>query len=297
MVFLNPCNDIAFKKIFGSEEHKSITISFLNSILELTGDKTIISITFLNTEQLPQTQDKKDNILDVFCLDQSGTKYIVEMQVARAEEFGKRIIYYGAKTYSMQLGKGKPYLELMPVVVVSIVNFVLFPEKKDYKSIHEILDRKTHEHNLPGLAFAFVELPKFRKKEHELVTTEDKWLYFVKEIKKQNHIPAILDQDELIEACSIADRMSWSEAALYKYDDAFIRESYQESALKLANKEGQELGEKRGEIKGKQEGLREGEENTKRMLVQQMLQSGLSVVEISRFMGLTEKEITELLEK
>ncbi len=28
MIFLDPLNDIAFKKVFGSEEHKNITISF-----------------------------------------------------------------------------------------------------------------------------------------------------------------------------------------------------------------------------------------------------------------------------
>ncbi len=300
MIFLNPCNDVAFKRIFGSEEHKSITISFLNSILELTGNRAIVSITFLNTEQLPQTPDKKDNIIDVFCVDQAGTKYIVEMQVARAEEFGKRIVYYGAKAYSMQLGKGRPYLELMPVVVLSIVNFILFPQKKDYKSIHEILDRKTHEHDLPELAFAFVELPKFRKKEHQLVTTEDKWLYFVKEIKKQNHIPAVLDQDEFVEACEIADRMSWSEADLYKYDDAFIRETTRQSALKLADKEGEERGKIKGKQEGvkegRQEGLKEGEKKARQGFAQQLLQSplALTVADIVRLTGLTEEEILDL---
>src|SRR5436190_22825895 len=104
MIFLNPCNDVAFKRIFGSEDNKSITISFLNSILELTGDKAIASIEFLNTEQLPQITDKKSNILDIICVDQKGAKYIVEMQVREVEEFGKRMVYYGAKTYSTQLG-------------------------------------------------------------------------------------------------------------------------------------------------------------------------------------------------
>lgn len=35
--FLEPKNDIAFRKIFGSEEHKNILIHFINDILELEG--------------------------------------------------------------------------------------------------------------------------------------------------------------------------------------------------------------------------------------------------------------------
>lgn len=158
MIFLDPRNDIAFKKLFGSEEHKNITISFLNSILELTDEKSIVSIDFLNNEQLPQPPspmnvcysggygeprrslslrekcferksvggmiDKKDNVLDIFCIDQAGNRYIVELQVANVKEFGKRMVYYGAKTYSLQLGKGKSYRNLMPVITLSIVNFV-----------------------------------------------------------------------------------------------------------------------------------------------------------------------------
>lgn len=36
MKFVNPRNDVAFKKIFGNEEHKEILIAFLNAVLDLT---------------------------------------------------------------------------------------------------------------------------------------------------------------------------------------------------------------------------------------------------------------------
>lgn len=38
MKFVNPRNDVAFKKIFGNEEHTEILISFLNAVLDLNGD-------------------------------------------------------------------------------------------------------------------------------------------------------------------------------------------------------------------------------------------------------------------
>ena len=114
MQFLNPCNDVAFKKIFGSEEHKSVTISFLNSILEYTGEQQITDVQFLNTEQKRIIPGKKDNILDILCIDQLKNQYIVEVQVAGMEEFDKRVVFYGAKTYALQLSAAQSYQTLNP---------------------------------------------------------------------------------------------------------------------------------------------------------------------------------------
>ncbi|CCM10386.1 protein of unknown function [Cardinium endosymbiont cEper1 of Encarsia pergandiella] len=33
--FLNPKNDVAFRKIFGSEKHKNILIHFINDVLDV----------------------------------------------------------------------------------------------------------------------------------------------------------------------------------------------------------------------------------------------------------------------
>jgi len=237
MQFLDPRNDVAFKKIFGSEAHKQVTISFLNSILEKTGAQAIAEIQFLNTEQKRILHNKKDNILDILCTDQSGNRYIVEMQVDRVKAFDKRMVYYGAKTYAMQLNKKQSYMKLAPVIVVAILDFVMFPHKKNYKSIHKFFDDKTFEQDLGELTFAFVELTKFSKKEDELVSAEDKWLYFIQQISKKDHIPASLAQGEFEDACHAAERMTWSEEELNDYDDAIVRATDAQGALELAIEE------------------------------------------------------------
>jgi hypothetical protein len=53
MKFLDPKNDIAFKKIFGDENHKNLTINFLNSVLNLSGSQEIRDVTFKETAKLP----------------------------------------------------------------------------------------------------------------------------------------------------------------------------------------------------------------------------------------------------
>jgi len=52
-VFVDPKNDVALKKLFGDINHKSVTMAFLNSMLNLSGDKEITNIDFLKTEELP----------------------------------------------------------------------------------------------------------------------------------------------------------------------------------------------------------------------------------------------------
>src|SRR5581483_9967553 len=121
--FLNPINDLAFKKIFGNENKKYILISFLNSILRLTGQEQITEVTLLNPNQAPQLLGAKETILDVRCQDQTGAGYIVEMQVLPQEFFDKRVLYYAAKAYSQQLTLGQTYRQLKPVVFLGILDF------------------------------------------------------------------------------------------------------------------------------------------------------------------------------
>lgn len=51
--YLDPKNDIAFKKIFGSEKNKDILIYFLNNILGSFKDSPIVDIDFSSTILTP----------------------------------------------------------------------------------------------------------------------------------------------------------------------------------------------------------------------------------------------------
>jgi len=289
MRFLDPRNDVAFKKIFGSEDHKGITISFLNSILGYTGDQVIVDVQFMNTEQHPMLKEKKENILDIMCTDQKGHKYIVEMQVEQVKEFGKRMVYYGAKTYALQLGRAAPYYKLSPVIVIAIVDFIMFPKKKNYVSIHKILDDVTYENDLQQLTFAFVELKKFKKAESELRTAQDKWIYFIKEISTQDHIPTLLANEEFEEACHLALRGTWNEDELSEYDDAFVRATDAQTSVELAIEKGIAMGMEKGVEKGIQKGL----EDT----ALKMLAEGFPMDIVVRVTGLSIDQIKALQKK
>ncbi len=65
MKFVNPKNDVAFKKIFGSADKTNILISFLNAVLCLTGYKEIHTVELLNPYQTPKLASLKNTILDI----------------------------------------------------------------------------------------------------------------------------------------------------------------------------------------------------------------------------------------
>ena len=77
--FLDVRNDVAFKKIFGTEKNKDILIHFLNDIIGFTGKNQIKDIEFLSTIQDPDIAAKKQSIVDVLCRDEDGVQVIVEM--------------------------------------------------------------------------------------------------------------------------------------------------------------------------------------------------------------------------
>lgn len=57
--------DFAFKQLFGSEQNKSITIGFLNAILQKTNRGTIKNIQFQHIEIVPEHLLNKGARLDI----------------------------------------------------------------------------------------------------------------------------------------------------------------------------------------------------------------------------------------
>jgi len=78
MNFVDPKNDIAFKKIFGDSSKTEILVSFLNAVLELPSP--IASLKIATPYQTPQIEELKYTSLDVKAVDSNGREFIVEMQ-------------------------------------------------------------------------------------------------------------------------------------------------------------------------------------------------------------------------
>jgi hypothetical protein len=129
-VFGDPKTDFIFQRIFGSDDHKTALLGFLNDILQLDEAHRITSVALLPPEQRPRISELKDSIVDVKCADTHGTTYVVEMQVLNVEAFEKRVVYNVANAYTNQIGASFAYPELDDVIGISICDFELWPRKE-----------------------------------------------------------------------------------------------------------------------------------------------------------------------
>ncbi|MET3047565.1 PD-(D/E)XK nuclease family transposase, partial [Flavobacterium covae] len=78
--YINPFTDFGFKKIFGEEASKILLIDFLNALLPEYDQ--IKELSFKNTEQLGQSDLDRKAIYDIYCENEKGEKFIVELQKA-----------------------------------------------------------------------------------------------------------------------------------------------------------------------------------------------------------------------
>ena len=282
MIFADPKSDIAFKKVFGNENKKEILICFLNAILDLQGDRTIVDLTILNPYQAPKISLLKETNLDVRAKTRAGVTFIVEMQVEKQDYFAKRALYYAAKAYVSQIQKAESYPKLNQVIFIGILDFTLF-ETREYLSKHLILDAKTSKQEIKDLELNFIELPKFQKQENQLGTVVEKWTYFFKHAGDLTVIPESLSAPhEIVEAFEILQQHNWTQDELDIYDYWQMKEAGHRDALETAKRDGHQEGRQ----EGRQEGLKE--------TAKRMLQDNIPIEDIVKWTGLSREDLEKL---
>jgi predicted transposase/invertase (TIGR01784 family) len=221
--FVDVTNDVAFRKIFGNQDKTASLISFLNSILDLDGDRKIVGVSITNPYLFPRIAGEKASVIDVRATDHAGRHFIVEMQVPDVKGFSKRVQYYAFRDYSMQINRGDQYNLLQPTHFIGVLDFS-FSRSPEYLSHHLTVNKRTGEHLLTDVQFFFIELPKFDKKLDELETIVDQWVYFLKNSEHLEEIPASVCDDGLRQAYIEADRYNWSKEEFLAYDDQYVAE-------------------------------------------------------------------------
>lgn len=273
MKFVDIKNDVAFRKIFGNENRKEVLISFLNAVLLLENDSKIISVDILTPYQLPALRGGKVTIVDVKAKDQSDKNYIVEMQVADVDGFDKRVLYYASKSYSSQIERGDLYEKLNPTFFIGILDFEV-TQNKGYLSRHKIIDIDTGENFIKDIEFNFIELPKFNKKENELTSVIDQWVYFLKNAENLNVIPESVKDQGLKDAYEDADKHNWTKEDLDAYDYVLMREQDDRGRMSFA--------------------VRKGITEAKKEFARKLLKSNFSEIDIAEYTGLSIELIQDL---
>ena len=174
--YLNPFTDFGFKKIFGEEASKPLLLDFLNALLP-SADK-IVDLNFKNSEQLGQTDLDRKAIYDIYCENENGEKFIVELQKAKQNYFKERTVYYSTFPIREQAEKGEWNYNLKAVYCIGILDFTFDdyetePEKNEV--VHTIKLKNQHGKTFyDKLTFIYLEMPNFKQAESQLKTRLDK---------------------------------------------------------------------------------------------------------------------------
>jgi predicted transposase/invertase (TIGR01784 family) len=220
--YLNPFTDYGFKKIFGEEASKPLLIDFLNALLPQT-DK-IIDLTFKNTEQLGQTDLDRKAIYDIYCENEKGEKFIVELQKAKQNYFKERTIYYSTFPIREQAEKGEWNYNLKAVYCIGILDFTFDdyetePEKSEV--VHTIkLKNQNGKTFYDKLTFIYLEMPNFKQSETQLESRLDKWLYFIKHLEDFQTIPTIFADEVFSQAFEKAELAKFGQVELANYENS-----------------------------------------------------------------------------
>ncbi len=226
--YINLFTDYGFKKIFGEEPNKNLLLDFLNELLKEEQGK-IQDLTYLKTEQLGDTDIDRKAIFDLYCENERGEKFIVELQKSKQNFFKDRALYYSTFPIREQAERGDWNFKLKAVYTVAILDFV-FDEDKDQpeKCRYDVKlsDIETNRVFYDKLTFIYLEMPKFTKKLEELTTRFDKWLYVIRNLNRLERIPDTLREqvfDQLFDSAEIArftpDQVRSYEKSLKYYRD------------------------------------------------------------------------------
>lgn len=258
--YINPYTDFGFKKLFGTELNKELLISFLNSILP--DGQTVKDVTYLNTEQLGTQEMDRRAVFDVYCENEQGEKFLVEMQKGEQQFFKDRSLFYTTFPIREQATKGREWnYELKAVYTVGILNFTFDNAKgSDCYYHHEVrlVDMHTKEVFYDKLTLIYLEMPKFNKEEHELVTMFDKWMFVLRNLSRLMERPVALQErvfNRLFEAAEIA---RFNRKELIEYEDSLKNFRDWFSVVQTA--------ENRGKAEGRAEGRAEEQIQIARIL-------------------------------
>ncbi len=282
--YINPFTDYGFKRLFGEELNKDLLLDFLNELLREEQGQ-IIDLTYLKTEQLGITEMDRKAIFDLYCENEKGEKFIVELQKTKQNFFKDRTVYYSTFPIREQAKRADWDYELKAVYTIAILDFVFESDKKDENKFRydvKLTEQETHDVFYDKLTFIYLEMPKFNKTVDELETRFEKWLYVIKNLNKLDRIPDKLREkifDKLFESAEIA---KFTNEQVRSYEDSLKYYRDLKNSIDTAREE--------GKIEGKIEG--KTERNIE--IAKKALAKGLSIKDVSELTGMTELEIKNL---
>jgi predicted transposase/invertase (TIGR01784 family) len=285
--YINPFTDYGFKRLFGEEPNKDLLLDFLNELLK-ESEGEIVEISYLPNEKLPIAKGDRKAIFDLYCTNEKGEKFIVELQKTKQKYFKDRTVYYSTFPIQEQAIVGQDWdFELKHVYLIAILDFVFDEDKNEQDKFRydvKLSDIETCKVFYDKLTFVYLEMPKFNKSEKELKTKYDKWLFVLKNLNKLDRVPGELKEKIFLKLFKIAEIAKLDKTEFKEYQESLNAYRDIKNSVDTAWEEGEQKGLEKGRIEGKLETARN------------LLRNNVPIDIIVDSTGLSKEEIEELKE-
>lgn len=283
--YVNPFTDYGFKRLFGEEPNKDLLLDFLNELL-YEQEGRIVDLTYLKSDQLGSTEVDRKAIFDLYCENDKGEKFIVELQKTKQKFFKDRSVYYATFPIREQAERGTEWdFELKAVYLIAILDFV-FDEGQDdpekFRYDVKLTDVDTCTVFYDKLTFIYLEMPKFRKSVEELTTRFEKWLYVLRNLNRLDRVPDELREAIFLKLFEVAEIAKFTRAEYDAYEDSLKVYRDLKNSLDTAREE------------GLQQGLKIGAESRNREVIRNGLNNGMTIAQLAGLLGLTADEVRHL---
>ena len=293
--FVDVMTDEGFKRVFGVEANM---ILLLRAAFK---DRKIVKVKYLDKEMFGRFKGTRRSIYDLYCEDDEGRKFIVEVQYKEVDNFINRSIYYVSNGLQQQTRPGRAWKnDMKPVYFLALMPFNL-PGTPERQWLHrfELREETSGQRLTENLRFVYIELGKFDKQADELCSDEDRMAYFMKHAATLQDRPTSFgarEYDTLFNAARFAGMdlkrqrkyMNW----LQIYRD---NKNADERAKRIAREEGLAEGFAGGfaggREQGREEGKEEGREETKAEIAKGLVQNGVPMEIITKVTGLTAEDL------
>jgi len=243
-------NDILFQYVFGEPEGMPLLKAMLNSFFEMAGTEKVSELQLQSPRLGPQGRGEKTSHLDILAKDVDGRFINIEIQTYRQDYYLERSLFYWSRVYSRQLGRGRNYNRLRPVISVNLLDVNCFKGDQWYT-----VDKMAHSEYLQ---IHTLELSKIAGRPSN---SAESWGKFIETSGRNDSIARVLARDNR----DILEAERRIEQFMGGIDRRFLRALAKEKAerdrisyLDYAKREGWENGVREGKEAGLAVGLAEG---------------------------------------
>ncbi|WKN42376.1 Rpn family recombination-promoting nuclease/putative transposase [Tunicatimonas pelagia] len=279
--YINPFTDYGFKRLFGEEPNKELLLDFLNELLKHEQGQ-ITELTYLKSDKLGSSEEDRKAVFDLYCQNERGEKFIVELQKTKQKFFKDRTVYYSTFPIREQAQRGSDWtFELKAVYTVAILDFVFDEDQNEpdkFRYDVKLTDIETCQVFYDKLTFVYLEMPKFQKDIKELTTKFEKWMYVIRNLNKLDKVPDELREGIFERLFEVAEIAKFSPEEVQAYEESLKSYRDLKNSLDTAFEEGVEQGIERRNVE----------------IVKNSLQQGLSIDVVSAISGLSHGEIERI---